>query len=61
MRVVRAVVISPGAMTAMGDGLPYWLRQAIMFMGINCREEMLSMRNVHISSLAVSGFARGVG
>jgi len=38
---------------AVGFTLPYWLRYTIMFMGISCREDMLIMRNVHISLLAV--------
>ena len=32
-----------------GFGEPYWLRKAITVTGINCREEIFSTRNAHIS------------
>lgn len=41
---------------AAGLTLPYWLRYAITFTGINCREDILMIRNVHISLLAVPRF-----
>ena len=47
------VAISPGAITAVGDTLPYWLRYAIIFTGINCRDAIFIIRNTHISLLAV--------
>ena len=51
--VLIKVAARAGPTMAVGFTLPYWLRYAIMFMGISCSEDMLIMRNVHISLLAV--------
>ena len=51
--VLKNVATIAGAITAAGLALPYWLRYAIMFTGINCNDEIFITRNVHISSLAV--------
>ena len=53
--VLHIVAISPGPTTAAGLTLPYWLRYAMILTGISCRDEMLTIRNVHISSVAISG------
>ena len=44
-----SVAIIPGTITAVGFTLPYWLRYAIMDTGINCKEEIFRIKNVHIS------------
>ena len=45
-------------MISAGFTLPYWLLKAIILTGINCRDEIFMIRNVHISALAVP---RGTG
>ena len=47
-----AVAIMAGAIMIAGFTLPYWVRYAIMLTGISCKEEILRIRNVHISLLA---------
>ena len=51
--VLKNVATTAGAMTAAGLALPYWLRYAMIFTGINCNDEIFITRNVHISLLAV--------
>ena len=51
--VLKNVATIAGAITAAGFALPYWLRYAMIFTGINCKEEIFITRNVHISLLAV--------
>lgn len=53
--VLHIVAISPGPTTAVWLTLPYWLRYVMILTGISCRDEMLMIRNVHISSVAISG------
>lgn len=47
------VATSPAPTITVGFTLPYWLRYAMMLIGISCREEMFMIKNVHISSLAI--------
>lgn len=41
-----------GATIAVGFTLPYWLRNTMMLTGISCKDEMLRIRNIHISLVA---------
>lgn len=51
--VLTAVATMAGPTTAVGFPLPYWLLYAMILTGISCREEILIIKNVHISLLAV--------
>ena len=53
--VLMSVVMIAGPMIAEGFALPYCWRYAIMLIGISCKEEILIIKKVHISSLAVLG------
>lgn len=59
--VLTAVATIPGPTIAAGFTLPYWLRYAITFTGINCSDEMLIIKNVHISLLAIPRLLTGLG
>lgn len=59
--VLTVVATIPAPTIPAGFTLPYWLRNAITFTGINCRDEILIIRNVHISLLAIPRFLTGPG
>ena len=50
--VLTAVAAIAGPTIAVGFTLPYWLRYAITLTGISCSDEILIIRNAHISLLA---------
>ena len=47
--VLISVAATAGPTIAAGFPLPYWLRYAMILTGISCREDMLMIKNVHIS------------
>lgn len=51
--VLTAVARIAGPTIAVRFTLPYWLRYATTFIGINCKDEIFRIRNTHISLLAV--------
>ena len=53
VNVLTNVATIAGAIIPAGFTLPYWLLYAIIFTGINCREEIFKIKNVHISLLAI--------
>ena len=59
--VLTAVATIPAPTIPAGFTLPYWLRYAITFTGINCSDEILIIKNVHISLLAIPFFLTGPG
>ena len=54
--VLTAVAAIPAPTIPAGFTLPYWLLYAITFTGINCSDEIFSIKNVHISLLAIPFF-----
>jgi len=50
--VLIAVATIPAPTIAVGSTLPYWLRKAMTFTGINWREEIFKMRKLHMALLA---------
>jgi len=46
------VAMMAGPTIAAGLTAPYWLRYAMIFTGISCREEILMIRKSHIASVA---------
>lgn len=52
VNVLTNVATIAGAIIPAGFTLPYWLLYAIIFTGINCKEEIFKIKNVHISLLA---------
>ena len=50
--VEQKVATMAGATIAVGFTLPYWLRNTMMLTGISCKDEMLRIRNIHISLVA---------
>ncbi len=59
--VLTAIAAIAGPTMAVGFTLPYWLRYAIIFIGISCSDEIFNIKNVHISLLATPRFLTGPG
>lgn len=55
--VLAVVAIIEGTTMAVGFTEPYCARYAIMFTGINCRDEIFIIRKVHISFEEMCAFS----